>query len=71
MFLNMNILVVVPVGYFGGNPNWMDTTIFLWENVAVKTFTFFSGVIFFFVSKYVYSESSRLKGGKLSVSRDM
>jgi hypothetical protein len=46
--LYMNILVVVLMDYFGGNPNWMDTTIFfLWDNVAVKTFTFFSGVILF------------------------
>jgi hypothetical protein len=56
MSLYMNILVVVLVGYFGGNPNRMDTTICLWENVAVKTFTFFSGIIClcFSISNSVY-----------------
>jgi hypothetical protein len=37
---------------------------FLWENVAVKTFTFFSGVIFFFISNSVYSKSGKIKEGK-------
>jgi hypothetical protein len=71
MSLNMNILVVVLVGYFGGNPNWMGTTIFfLWENVAVKTFTFFCGVIFVSISNSVYCESGKMIREKLGVSRD-
>jgi hypothetical protein len=44
---------------------------FLWENVAVKTFTLFSGVIFFFISNSIYSESGKIKTGKLSASRDL
>jgi hypothetical protein len=68
--LNMNILVV-PVGYLVEIlTEWMPQ-FFLWENVTVKTFTFFSGVIFFFVSNSVYSESGKIKEGKLSVSQDM
>jgi hypothetical protein len=36
----------------------------------VKTFTFFSGVIFFFISNSVYCESGKIIREKLSVSRD-
>jgi hypothetical protein len=43
---------------------------FLWENVAVKTFTLFSGVIFFFISNSVYCESGKIIREKLGVSRD-
>jgi hypothetical protein len=49
---------------------WIPRFFFLWENVVVKTFTFFSGVIFFFISNSVYSESGRQKGEKLGVSQD-
>jgi hypothetical protein len=67
MSLYMNILVVVLVEIL---TEWIPRFC-LWENVAVKTFTFFSGVIFFFISNSVYSESGKTKGGKLSVSRDL
>jgi hypothetical protein len=36
----------------------------------VKTFTFFSGVIFFFISNSVYCESGKIIREKLSVSWD-
>jgi hypothetical protein len=43
--------------------------VFLWENVAVKTFTFFSGIFFCFsISNSVYCERGKIKRGKLSVS---
>jgi hypothetical protein len=43
---------------------------FLWENVAVETFTLFSGVIFVSISNSVYCESGKMIRGKLGVSRD-
>jgi hypothetical protein len=49
----------------------MDTPIFfLWENVAVKTFTFVSGVIFVSISNSVYCESGKIIRRKLGVSRN-
>jgi hypothetical protein len=65
MSLYMNILVVVSVGYFGGNPNCMDTTTFFMgecrcEHIYILFRNNFN-LLCFSISNSVYSERGKMK----------